>query len=628
MDDEDLAAALALSQAKDQGVGERVAAFLALPKSGRDESLKIVLKLLKNLVKEPENAKFRSVKFTNPKIRAAIVDVPEAKGLLCACGFEEKDEGLVAGDEAEVKSREAVALLETATADYVLSTEFSGHAGAVRCVCALPDGQVATGAMDNVVRVFPADGGFARNFIGHARTAGVDGVLTVRALSSEILVSGARDGKILLWNLMTGSQSGELTGHGDGSDVTNAKSIGALAALPDGTVVSGGWDKTVRIWSTPPTVLVGHEVAVNGVCVLSTGDVVSASGDGTLRLWRGGACTQVCKGGSPVRAVCAVEASTVAFASGHNDGRIRTWASGGIASGSASGGNSYLFSVSYAPSIELLASGGDDGQVKLWSLSLELVQTIQHPMEVFSVCFSSSGDLLTACADETARLWTRDSRRAASEQVIQAFDAKIAAVAVAAAHATASPVAAGAPQGGPWDFEFPVELTGGKKMTLRWRRGESAQDVANRFLQENGLPANHMPDVMAFVTQTMSQQGGVGTGAGAAAGGPTISHPVEVADGRRLTITWTQGEDPMTVARRFAAQHMIGMDELPVIANFVAQVQGSAAPAAAPMGAPSAPISAEMVSMIVAMGFDEASARAALQASRGNVEMAIARLCG
>merc|ERR1712039_590391 len=119
---------------------------------------------------------------------------------------------------------------------------------------------------------------------------------------------------------------------------------------------------------------------------------------------------------------------------------------------------------------------------------------------------------------------------------------------------------------------FPVELQGGKKMMIRWRRGEAVQDVANRFLQENGLPANHMPDVMAFVQDAQARVGG---GAAAAGGsthggsGQRFSYPVEVADGRRLTISWSQGENPQAVAQRFATENMIGGDELQDIANFV-----------------------------------------------------------
>lgn len=40
-----------------------------------EESVDIVLKLLMNIVKEPENAKFRKIKFSHPKIKEVVVEV-------------------------------------------------------------------------------------------------------------------------------------------------------------------------------------------------------------------------------------------------------------------------------------------------------------------------------------------------------------------------------------------------------------------------------------------------------------------------------------------------------------------------------------------------------------------------
>lgn len=68
----------------------------------------------------------------------------------------------------------------------------------------------------------------------------------------------------------------------------------SYASCRTGRLVSGGWDKTARLWgppldgSHPALVLRGHTVAVNAVAVLpEAGLVVTASGDTTLRLWRG-----------------------------------------------------------------------------------------------------------------------------------------------------------------------------------------------------------------------------------------------------------------------------------------------------------------------------------------------------
>mmetsp|Transcript_49150 Transcript_49150/g.114948 ORF Transcript_49150/g.114948 Transcript_49150/m.114948 type:complete len:629 (-) Transcript_49150:75-1961(-) len=624
--DDDLTMALALSQAANPEVVEKAYALATLPKPKLEKCLKIVTTLLQNLVKEPDNAKYRSVRLSNAKIQAAVVEVSEAMELMLACGFSKQEDQLVAGDGAEAKAAEALESILNATAEFQLSAELS-HGSAVRCICAMPDGSVVTGAMDNVVRHFPDNASAPRCFAGHARTSGVDGVLAVCcSTGGNEVASGGRDGKVIVWDVPSGQPQKELLGHGESSDVTNARSIGALCCSGDGIFVSGGWDKTARVWEDSPRILSSHTHAVNGVCLLEGGVVVTASGDGSLRIWPAAASapSQTCAAQSPARAVCSVGESGVAFASTHNDGHMRTWSTGECKQMHAvQASSSYLFTVAYSVRLKLLASGGDDGAVKVWTLMAELVQTIQHPMEVYGVCFAENGDLFTACGDQFARVWTRDSQRSAPTGVKMEFNSKVAAVLAAQSSMMDTSGPAAAPSAGQsWDFEHAVELEGGKKMTLRWNRGERPEDVANRFLSENGLPANHFADVLAFVSQAQGAASGPAMGGGQS----DFNYPVEVADGRRLTISWNRGEDPMQVAQRFASQHQIPINEVQDIAGFVRQVSGS--PVAPSVAQAPVTVSAESVMMMLNMGFEESRAREALQATGGNVEAAIQRLLG
>merc|ERR1712023_99874 len=50
-----------------------------------------------------------------------------------------------------------------------------------------------------------------------------------------------------------------------------------------------------------------------------------------------------------------------------------------------------------------------------------------------------------------------------------------------------------------------------------------------------------------------------------------MTFPVEVGDGRRLTIAWNRSDCPADVARKFAQAHDIASDELPTIEAFVLQ---------------------------------------------------------
>ncbi|CAK9150325.1 unnamed protein product [Ilex paraguariensis] len=77
-------------------------------------SVEVVLKLLGNVVREPENAKFRKIRMGNPKIREALGDVPGGVELLECVGFELKEEGGEMWAVMDVPSGERIGLIKNA----------------------------------------------------------------------------------------------------------------------------------------------------------------------------------------------------------------------------------------------------------------------------------------------------------------------------------------------------------------------------------------------------------------------------------------------------------------------------------------------------------------------------------
>ncbi|XP_016482625.1 plant UBX domain-containing protein 2 [Nicotiana tabacum] len=75
-------------------------------------SVEVVIKLLKNIVKEPENAKFRKIRMGNPKIKGAIGDVVGGVELLEFVGFELKEEGGEIWAVMDVPSEEQLVMLK------------------------------------------------------------------------------------------------------------------------------------------------------------------------------------------------------------------------------------------------------------------------------------------------------------------------------------------------------------------------------------------------------------------------------------------------------------------------------------------------------------------------------------
>lgn len=116
----------------------------------------------------------------------------------------------------------------------------------------------------------------------------------------RLLISGALDGSISLWDLGSGELIGETAGHSDG--------ITALAISPDGqTLLSGSRDRTLKLWDASSgkelVTLVGHQDVVAGAVFSPDGSAaVSASRDGSVKVWdlRSGRLVQNLPVGYPI----------------------------------------------------------------------------------------------------------------------------------------------------------------------------------------------------------------------------------------------------------------------------------------------------------------------------------------
>ncbi|WP_231904901.1 WD40 repeat domain-containing protein [Streptantibioticus cattleyicolor] len=249
---------------------------------------------------------------------------------------------------------------------------------------------------------------------GRAEVSALDsGAQAVEALCAVPLPEGTRlaggmdDGRVRIWDPVTGEETRVL---GD-----QRSAVFALCAVPvpEGVLLAvGGANGTVELWDPrtgerSPRTVPGHDGRlVNGLCAVPLGDrVLLASGgdDGTVRLWDLAAGRQLhvfdagtepFDGAHPVRGLCALAVDGRAVvAAGGDDGTIRLW---DAVTGRpvrelvgrpdpTRGATCVLYRPGYVPvdsvghtgpvytlcvvSLDgrtVLASGGDDGTIRLW----------------------------------------------------------------------------------------------------------------------------------------------------------------------------------------------------------------------------------------------------------------------
>ena len=223
-------------------------------------------------------------------------------------------------------------------------------------------------------------------------------VLGCAANSLGIMVSGGADGTVRMW---TRDQTEATHTFWGNSAVTSC------CVSNDGKIAAGSRDGFVRVWSVSanqPLATFRHSVQQPVLAVRfghagSDDELVSAGADGVLRLWtvNGKACITHAQGHTGAAHAIDVGPSGV-LASGGDDLMVRLWSRSGLSrleGTDLSGHTSEVLCVSFSPNERLLASGGADNAILLfkWRIPGAAVVVLEnvHSSIVKSVAFASSG---------------------------------------------------------------------------------------------------------------------------------------------------------------------------------------------------------------------------------------------
>ncbi|KAL4641576.1 phospholipase A-2-activating protein isoform X1 [Arapaima gigas] len=313
---------------------------------------------------------------------------------------------------------------------YRLRCSIPGHEMDVRGLAAafFPAGAFVSVSRDRTGRVWVPDASPNRGFTEmHCMNGHTNFVSCVCIIPPNdtyprgLIATGGNDHMICVFSLDRPDPLFTLKGH--------KNTVCALSAGRFGTLLSGSWDTTAKVWLNDKCMMTlqasGHTAAVWAAVILpEQGLMLTGSADKTIKLWKAGRCEKTFVGHEDcIRALAVV--SDVEFFSCSNDASIRRWNVTGECLQVYYGHTNYIYSLAVFPNKQDFVSTGEDRTVRIWKQG-ECSQTIRLPAQsVWCCCVLPNGDIVVGASDGIIRVFTESDERVASAEDLQAFEEEL-----------------------------------------------------------------------------------------------------------------------------------------------------------------------------------------------------------
>mmetsp|Transcript_16702 Transcript_16702/g.36120 ORF Transcript_16702/g.36120 Transcript_16702/m.36120 type:complete len:835 (+) Transcript_16702:62-2566(+) len=391
-----------------------------------------------------------------------------------------------------------------------------------------PQGAVVSGSRDKSVILWdPVTAAVLQKLEGHMYQVSAVGLLP----GGEV-VSASLDKTLRVWR--GGKCVAVLEGH--------EAAVLSLAVTPSGDILSGSGDATIRLWSglRCAATFRGHTDSVRALDMLPGIGFVSGSHDFTLRVWdmSGQTLSELLGHTALVFAVAALGSSSL-IASGSEDNTVRIWqASGQCVQTIKHPG--CIWDVAFTLDGDLV-TGCSDSVARVWSKQAQrkadaevsaamtrLIEEQEAAATAAKQVEDGEGAGATALPPgvkvEEAHMLMQPGTKAGQTKIVRENDGSINAYAWDAqefkwekiGEVVAGPKSGGATGGSAkkfyngreWDYVFDVDVEdGAPARKLPYDRSENPYIAAERFLEDEGLPAYFKEQVVQFILQNTGQSG-------------------------------------------------------------------------------------------------------------------------